>query len=502
MVRWSLDGDGVDGEAWAPPRRDLPLNRTRILLVVGALAAVGAGAFLAIRGGLGRAPSPPRFPGAHLVLLSVDTLRRDALSIHGGAPTPHVEALARESIVFDEAVAPSNHTGPSHMTMLSGYSPEVHGVVNSRESAPMRPSAKLRTFAERMREARYATYGDTDGGYLSRPFGFARGFERFASEAEGLAPKTDRALDWLGGLPEGTPGFVFLHTYEVHAPYLPGSEALARVVAEHGDTDSAKRLQSAIQNGVTDHDKLAAELFWGLYHGDGTMPDREVAFLRALYRACVERLDERIGALVRGLRERDLLERTILVVTSDHGEQFHEHGGLQHDTVFDEVLRVPLLVRLPGAAEGGSRSSVVFGLVHLLPTLFDLLALEVPQGLEGRTLAPALARRSGGSAGIAYAAHCKGESRFRAVARTHALKVVRAASGAAPAEAYDLAKDPGETASRAIDGWPEAEGLSSALRGMEAVWKAMRETHGPRAEPGAEIDEALRAQLRQLGYVR
>ncbi|MBL8694179.1 MAG: sulfatase [Planctomycetes bacterium] len=467
-----------------------PLRLASLALLA---AAAGAGLWFA----MGRRANSPRFPGAHAILLSIDTLRRDALTSYGAPPsaTPALARLAADGVVVEQAIAASNYTAPSHATMLTGASPRVHGVLNTHKSSPRPIPPELPTLADRLRAAGYATYGDSDRGYVSKAFGFDRGFDTWREEQTGLRPKIDGAIRFLESLPPGKPGFVFLHTYETHAPYLPTEEELDRLSARFRDAHIAPRvLRRILRNEEADAENHG-DLFEDAFH----FRPEDIAFLRAVYASKVREADAAVGALHAQLSERGLLDKTVWVVTSDHGEEFKEHGSWQHQTVFDPVARVPLLVRLPGALHAGSRRDVVFPAISLAPTLLDLLGIAPPENLEGYSLASDLAGSRGAPTDAAHCVNYHSEAWVGTAVRSPRSKVIAPAPGTSGApEAYDLAADPEEKDPQKI-GSEDSKRLMVELARTLTLWEALRGRFNPPANT-APLDEQALEQLRGLGY--
>ncbi len=470
----------------------------RALHLVGAIFVViaASGAALQVR----RAAAP--ILDTHVVLVSIDTLRRDALGCYGSerAQTPAFDALARESVVFDQAVAAANFTAPSHATMLTGVSPAVHGVLNTVRSAPKQIPLGLPTLAERFRVVGYRTAADTGRGYVSEAFGFQRGFETFRAEFTGLAPKIDRALAWFDGLEPGRFGLYFLHTYETHAPYLPPREELDEILEPFAGTIVAPRIRAL---ATAAKDQVVNIGHGALFEGSEDFTPPDVRCLEALYAATVRSVDRHLGRLVEGLRSRGLLERTLFIVTSDHGEEFRDHGDFQHESAFDEVLRVPLLMRFPGAAHAGLRIGASFPSVHLVPTLLDLLGLPAAHGIEGRSQAEAIrARHPDFDGPLAFAFQYEGEQLVRYAVRSPRWKRLHwQGDRKRPDTGYDLANDPDERHPMLDPKTPELDELLRELGVARNVWEAMAEPLRKGILEG-EIDAELLEQLDRLGYIR
>lgn len=313
------------------------------------------------------APSaPPAGPAPrNLLLISIDTLRADALGVYDPArdTSPNLDAFARDAAVFEAAYSPNPRTAPSHMTMLTGVPPRVHGVANFNAGGGQPAPLALPTLAEILAEGDFVTGAFTGGANVSSTLGFRRGFQDWHQEqSESFAQKADLGLRWLKRVPAGDRWFLFLHTYEVHSPYLPAEPFLSRHTRPRVDADgtplSPKELMQ--RAAALDPDALAA--------------------CRELYQAEVAQMDAAFGEFLAAMQAAGHLDETLVVVTSDHGEQFGEHGGVQHADLWRELLHIPLLVRHPHGDGVGARVAARVRQMDLVPSVLDLL--DVPMRRE------------------------------------------------------------------------------------------------------------------------
>jgi choline-sulfatase len=327
-------------------RTSSPRHRTarrpglaRLALLTAALAA-----------GCGRPPGAgiELAEGTPVILVSIDTLRADRLPAYGyaGVATPAIDRLAKEAVLFEQAFSHTPLTLPSHVSMLAGELPSVHGV---RDNVGYRWDAGGRFYLPAALEAAgYRTAATVSSAALRRATGLAAGFElyddavdvepgREVAGAERPGPRTlEAARAWLRTVGD-EPFFLFFHLYEPHAPYSPPEPF-------------ASRYPSRYDGEVAAADRYVGELF-----------------------------DE--------LRRLDAWERSLVVLVSDHGEGLGDHGEQGHGLfVYREALHVPLLVKLPGGRLGGRRVAAPAQHVDLVPTVASLLGLETPAGLPGRSL--------------------------------------------------------------------------------------------------------------------
>jgi choline-sulfatase len=328
-------------------------------------------------------------------------LRADRLGAYGytARPTsPRIDALAGEALVFEVHVAAAPWTTPSHMSLLTGLIPTRHGVTGSdrglREALKgERPIERLpeavTTLAEVLAARGWATAAFTGGATLDPRIGFDQGFEGYDTSMVKLdRAKVDRVLGWIDAHHE-KPFFLFWHTFEVHAPYLAPdflgdvlpperARALGERLAAIPERNGWKAVRAA-KRVMRAHDAYDPEVTGALYDGG------------------IRSFDRWLGRLVDGLRERGLWERTLLVLTSDHGEQLGEEGrpapfgdgfyNVHGHTLYEELIHVPLIIRVPGV-RGGRRFAPVTAAIDVMPTILDVLDLPAPPETQGRSLRP------------------------------------------------------------------------------------------------------------------
>ncbi|MFP3941280.1 MAG: sulfatase-like hydrolase/transferase [Thermoanaerobaculia bacterium] len=318
-----------------------------------------------------RDPAAGRRP--NVVLVSLDTLRADHLSLYAYSreTSPELEAIARDALVFDRALASATWTLPSTATLLTGLLPVQHGLHTPGD----RLAEGAQTLAERLADAGYRTAAFTDGGFLSHEFGLGGGFGRYDTtglnleEPKDAADTLEPAAAWAVER-GGQPFFLFVQTYETHQPYV-NRDGFADPFLDPGYRGAlGERVQvdpRELRPAGPDLERVAA-----LYDGE------------------VARVDHFLGRFWRRLQEAGLDRTTALVVTSDHGEELMEHGDLEHafGKVFDPHVRVPLVVRPPGGAPAQRIAAPVSG-VDVAPTLLELAdpgADLQAEGLPGRSL--------------------------------------------------------------------------------------------------------------------
>lgn len=320
----------------------------------------------------------------NLLLISIDTLRTDALGTYGGTrrATPNLDLFAGQAVVFDSAWTHSPKTAPAHMSMFTSLPPRVHGVGNLNTLGAQRLSASIRTLPEVLEDAGFMTAGFTGGGNAKGSLGFDRGFQTFDDQGESLDRKLVKVEPWLKQAEaSGQPWFCFLHTYQVHDPYLPPGEYIERFVSP-GYDGKILPTRAAIRSAIDAGDDLAPDLkgnekiTWNYWFRVNEDSDRDMAHLQDLYMAGVAHMDTMLGAFLKRLLAAGISEDTIIVITSDHGEEFGEHGAVRHDQLYVELAHVPMMVMFPGRVHAGARIEEPIRHIDLLPSLLELLAVE------------------------------------------------------------------------------------------------------------------------------
>ncbi len=343
--------------------------------LLGALA-LGALPWIAACGS--RGSEAPR----NLLLISLDTLRADALGIHGSerGASPHLDAFAARSVVFERAFSHSPKTAPSHHSLFTSLEPRVHGVGNLDTASASSLPPEAVPLAETLAARGFRTAAYTGGGNIKALLGFDRGFEIYEDGPGTLVGKLEQSARWVErvGALDGVRWFLFFHTYYIHDPYLVPAELAQRFTDPNyaGRILGVRRdLMARIQGGEDlapqrgGSENVTAN-FW--LRVDESDP-RDWAHLHDLYIAGVAEADQRVGAFLQRLERAGHLEDTVVVITSDHGEEFGEHGRLRHDQLWQEILHVPLIVRLPGDAHGGTRISTPVAHIDFAPSMLELL---------------------------------------------------------------------------------------------------------------------------------
>ncbi len=415
---------------------------------------------------------------ADLVVITLDAARPDHFGCYGyhRETTPHIDRLAARSTVFGSAFALAPYTLCSVPTMISGLSFLDHGVTARGNSL----SQEVTTLAEHLTELGYETGCFTATPNNSHSLGFDQGYDTFweawqgatAEEALDPARLSTAAIGWLRGVPEDQPFHLQIHFVPPHEPYDPGPRFdVFGNESYGGPVDGSLEMIKAIDSGRH------------------TTSSEDLERLIALYDGNLRRADAAVGALLQALEKRRRWPNTVVLITSDHGEAFLEHGRLGHNsTVFDEMLRVPFIFRLPERLHAAHEDELVT-LADILPTMLSAAGGRPRSAVKGRDLLSVPEQASGASFFVA-----RNDRNVPVTAlRTPRWKLVR--SGHNRVQLYDLLADPGEHTNVLHRRFAIAMGLERLL--VQEL--QTRPTHDP-AAPLAPADGDDAAMLRALGY--
>jgi arylsulfatase A-like enzyme/Tfp pilus assembly protein PilF len=453
--------------------------RRRLAFIAVITAVVIAGAYFGLRllpgGGraapegtetsVARAPSPApgRTPAApNVILITLDTLRPDRLSCYGSGTvdTPNIDRFAAEGIRFTNAASTVPFTLPAHASIMTGLYPPGHGV---RENVGYVLDERLPNLAELLAKGGWTTGGFVSAFVLDGRWGIGRGFEHYfddfnlremetaniGSVQRDGAETVAAAVSWLDERPADRPFFLWLHLYDPHEPYTP------------------------------------AEPFKSRY--PGRPYDAEVAYTDSL-----------VGDFRRALDDRGILDDSLVVVTSDHGEGLGDHGETFHGYfVYDSTIHVALIIRQPHAMRAGVVVDRAVSHVDLLPTILSAVGLQSPDSLHGRSLLPLIADQGASWDRTVYSESLYpllhyGWAPLRSL-RTDSFKLIDVPR----AELYDLAQDPAEERNLHDEQLARAGELQAQLGEL----RRQIESDAPTLDSSPDLDERTLSQLQALGYV-
>ena len=394
--------------------------------------------------------------GQNVLLITIDTLRADRLGCYGYSrgTTPNIDRLAREGVLFEDAIAQVPVTLPSHVSLLTSTFPPVNGV---RDNTYFRLDPEALTLAEIFQTVGYQTGAFVGAYVLDASFGLGQGFDVYdarmkARGGDAVGTFSERRANevvdafgrWLGEADPGKPFFAWVHLFDPHTPYAAPSPFRERYVS--------------------------------------SPYDGEIAYV-----------DDQIGVLLKELDARGLEDNTLIVLTSDHGESLGEHGERTHGFfVYDATLKVPLMLSGKQSLPANKSISGQVRLVDVVPTILDLVDVAVPDMAQGVSLV-GLIEGANSEKAVAYSECYTSQLNFGwaplASLRQDGFKYIDAPS----AELYDLTKDPGEIDNLLSADRERARSMKSALEALQSSWPG---SFSARHQP----DPDTLARLRSLGY--
>ena len=424
----------------------------------------------------------------NVLFISIDSLRADRLGCYGNsrATSPTLDRLAREGVRFSNTMSTTSWTLPSHMSMMTGRYVLDHGVLDDSD----RLSDSVPTLAEQLKAKGLTTGGIVSMLFLGSRYGFNRGFDDYddhsipsADEYDALhdepAPKvTALATKWLQQHAH-QPFFLFLHFWDVHYDYVPPPPY---------DTMFDPDYRGSITGRNFYYNKKVRK----------GMNPRDLEDIIALYDGEIRWVDDHIAKIVGVLDDLGISDRTAVIVTADHGDEFFEHGSKGHRrTLYQEVVHVPLIMRIPGVAPGRVIDAPT-SLVDIMPTILSLVGAQIPPGVDGVSLLPALLGRGAPDEGSVYAELCRqGDVNCKAMQRSPVGTLIHVFEPM-EIEFYGL-NDVKQSKNLArTHQWPRQQQMSSLGDRLNQHWQVYRGLESHRGT--VKLDEATTERLRALGY--
>jgi arylsulfatase A-like enzyme len=415
----------------------------------------------------------------NVILISIDTLRADHLSCYGynRNTSPNIDRFAKDGVLFSNVIAQSSWTLPSHMSMLTGLYPTSHGVL----SKYTRLDNEILTLGEILQNAGYETGAITDGGLVSQKYGY-HGFHLFEDKGSDFKTRDRierthaKAVTWLRKS-RSNPFFLFLHTYQVHAPYDPLSGYDIYSDRRYGGV-----VGSPTHKLARDYDTIKK-----------TMKVEDYQYLIDKYNGEIYYTDHFLGKLFEELRDLELYDNGIIVLTSDHGENFLDHRAydIGHLELYDEVVKVPLIIK----ASDFSKSQVITVQVEsidIMPTVLELLGISIPIKVDGVSLLKLVKDSS-------Y------DGEFALSERDYYYKMIRNKNwkllhrSASELELFDLISDPDEQHNLYPEKMEIAKPMLETLKNLTDELRERTEINP--SENAIELDRDLTNQLKALGYI-
>ncbi|MCP4250528.1 MAG: sulfatase [bacterium] len=459
----------------------------------------------------GTGAAPIVDPDANVVIFLIDTLRADRLGAYGypQATSPHMDALATRGVVFEQCTAPAPWTLPSVVSLLTSTFVCEHGVIVDRQKI----RDEMEPLAARLKRAGYTTAAFYANSYAGPMTGLDRGYDHHQSVR---AADGDTVGPWLDQVGSGR-FFLYVHNIEPHNPYAAPDRHVRRFGQVGTET---KRM---VQERMLGYRKLTrVDFAAGQNVGttDNTAAQEEtmgaIAALRedidVLYNAAVRQADERVGSVIQALKQRGQWENTLFILVSDHGEEMGDHGGWQHDqSVYEEMVHVPLIVRFPKSRFAGRRVEQVASLVDVAPTILAFIGRDdLTSGFRGRNLLPRIQTREAPGADEPavtsmrinrkkfFAPYRRTRGEINVVVRQDSWKGIWNAE--VPGfELYNLAADPTEQSDLA----GSQATIAASLRDFAQQWLQTCGIPSDDVAPGGleGLDAETLENLRSLGYI-
>ena len=344
----------------------------------------------------GDEPAAMKYRDYNLVMVSFDALQAAHVGCYGypRRVTPFFDRVAKDGYTFTNAMSVASWTVPASMTWFTGVYPSEHRMTNKyavyseqeKKLANLRElSPKLRTLAEIMKDQGYATGGFTGNAGVSGGFGYEQGFDTYyypRGKFGSIEQSIPRAIRWLES-DQKKKFFLFLHGYDVHGQRTPTAGYDYRFV----DPDYDKKYTGS----ELEQELLREE---GLEKGQLTLREADVRFWRAVYDEKIQRMDRQFGQFLAAFEKLGLTDKTLFVLTSDHGTEFYEHRRFDHGfTLYDELIHVPLVIKLPGQTAGEMIEDRISS-IDVMPTVLDLLDVPITDAvqkqLRGTSLSPTM----------------------------------------------------------------------------------------------------------------
>jgi len=336
----------------------------------------------------------------HIILFSIDTLRADHLGCYGyhRQTSPHIDKFARNSFLFVNTISQAPSTATSHMSIFTALTPPAHSVINIDKDGNYRPlNNSIVTLPAILKNNGYLTVGLHGGGQMDGVNGFDRGFDAYIpmfqvwedprgiyrSSLEGLSVVKKEITNWLRRSQKSNkPLFLFLHHYICHDPYVKGPGNFRNRYL----SQPVPGLPTVPHDVNWDGDFMVSRKSF-FEKVDGTNPEHR-EHLIALYDGGVCYSDHIFNEVINLFQESGYYDDSLIILTSDHGEEFYEHGENLHWRLFIETLHVPLIMKFPGKSAGGKKIPEPVRSMDIMPTILDYIKIPVPQAIQGTSFLP------------------------------------------------------------------------------------------------------------------
>ena len=438
-------------------------------------------------------PPEPALP--NIILISIDTVRADRLGSYGftADTSPALDRLASLGVRFDSAISQSSWTLPAHMSLFTSQLVSTHGVVDDQKAL----ADSAATLAEMLSEQGYQTTGFVSWVYLSPKFGFGQGFDKYTFVPGNARVVVDAVEEWHSTSP-GEPYFLFVHFFDPHMDFSPPAPYDSLFTDEYSGPIDGSYVQIKPQ-------------IRGLHEEVDPIDPADRQHLDALYQGEIRFVDDEIGRLLEAMDGGSPNAENLVIVVSDHGEELGDHGSLEGHgwTLYEEILRVPMIWQFPDLVHQGTVVRDPVGLIDVAPTILDFLGVEPPKQFEGRSLLPLLQPGAGTATSPLVIADSGGRfGIFKRAIRGPRFKLIETRDTGLSEiglpidggyELYDLQSDPGEQHDLYHPDHPEAQRL---LRALELAERRQIDGQMVPTTTAQELSEDEREMLESLGYIQ
>lgn len=434
------------------------------------------------------------FKDSNIILVGIDTCRQDHMSCFGYEldTTPNLNAFAQDCVLFTNAISQSPWTLPSFASIFTSTYPTVHRARGKAEGDKFYPIIdSLKSGVEILSSSGFKTKAYINGPYLAPAFGLSKGFDDY-DYAHGSNAKirrsdetVNRALEWIKENSEEQ-FFLFLHFFDPHLNYDPPKRSLQRLMKLAGFEYRGTLKSPFFQlKEVRNNELLLSEEDW--------------KFIQFLYDAEISAVDESCGELFRFLKANGLYDKSIVVVLSDHGEEFLDHGGFEHGhTLYDELINIPLMIKMPSSIRAGEIISHQVRLIDIMPTLLEILDMDIPESFQGESLLRLIKKGRANEIWPAFSEETHWGDELKAV-RDRCYKFITNDS-LDTFELYNLCSDPGEKKDLAnMEKEKAREMRRRIIRWMRSNLGRVRKM---KSEQSVDLDKKTRENLRSLGYIK
>lgn len=431
----------------------------------------------------------------NILVILFDALRADHIEPYGNieVKTPNMSRLASQGTTFLNAFTQTSWTRPSVASILTSLYPSVHQT--TQDNIPLSPEVVY--LPEILQKQEYRTILVHNNPHLDQVWGFTRGFDEvkpiyeipgYHFSAQNRADLVwEQVIDPLIHRDIEQPFFIYLHELDPHGPYDPPPPYDRMYTGDYdGGMDGAEEIMHLMRSYFMPVDQA------------------DVAYMNALYKGEITYMDGFLGRILDRLEQSGLSKNTLVIFTSDHGEEFWEHQRMQHQhTLYDELLHVPLILSLPGVVQEGKRPAAYAQLIDLPPTILDLVGIRIPSVMQGKSLLPYLFAPDDYQPDRQVFAELSAAGQDILSVRFRQWKLIAPLrfDGVRLWRLYDLEKDPGEQVNR----WSRQPVIGRTLRQMLA-WQMIQNAHVGVAVPDTidenQLDPAIVEKLKSLGYLK